>query len=75
MGCTVTDVAIMLNAMKSPFGEVVGHDLPRDYTCFLRRGALKGARIGVDRRLFSAEYFADVTLILLPSRHRRSWPR
>jgi amidase len=62
MGRTVTDVAIMLNAMKSPFGEVVGHALPRDYTCFLKRGALKGARIGVDRRLFSAEYFADVTL-------------
>lgn len=62
MARTVTDVAILLNAMKSPFGEVVGHTLPTDYTTFLRRGALNGARIGVDRRLFSAEYFADLTL-------------
>lgn len=62
MGRTVTDVAIMLNAMTSPFGEVVGHTLPTDYTAFLQRGALRGARIGVDRRLFSADYFADVTL-------------
>lgn len=62
MGRTVTDVALMLNAMKSPFGEVLGHTLPADYTAFLQRGALNGARIGVDRRLFSADYFADVTL-------------
>jgi amidase len=62
MGRTVTDVAIMLNAMVLPFGEVVGHSLPADYTAFLERGALDGARIGVDRRLFSADYFADVTL-------------
>jgi amidase len=62
MGRTVSDVAIMLNAMVSPFGEVVGHTLPSDYTAFLQRGALNGARIGVDRRLFSADYFADVTL-------------
>jgi amidase len=62
MARTVTDVAILLNAMRSPFGEVVGHTLPADYRSFLHRGALNGARIGVDRRLFSADYFADVTL-------------
>jgi amidase len=62
MARTVTDVAILLNAMRSPFGEVVGHTLPADYRTFLQRGALDGARIGVDRRLFSADYFADVTL-------------
>ena len=62
MGRTVTDVAIMLNAMKSPFGDVVGKPLPADYRTFLHRGALKGARIGVDRRLFSADYFADLSL-------------
>jgi amidase len=62
MARTVTDVAILLNAMRSPFGEVVGHSLPADYRTFLQRGALDGARIGVDRRLFSADYFADVTL-------------
>jgi amidase len=62
MARTVTDVAILLNAMRSPFGEVLGQPLPTDYRAFLHRGALNGARIGVDRRLFSADYFADVTL-------------
>ena len=49
---TVTDVAVMLGAMQSPFGAVAGHPLPTDYTQFLRRGALRGARIGVDQRYF-----------------------
>src|SRR4051812_11801835 len=62
MGRTVTDVAIMLNAMVSPFGPVAGHPIPRDYRRFLHRGALKGARIGVDRRLFREDHFADPTL-------------
>jgi amidase len=62
MARSVTDVALLLNAMKSPFGRVKGHDLPRDYTRFLRRGKLKGARIGVDRRLFDTKYFADPDL-------------
>jgi amidase len=62
MGRSVTDVAILLNAMVSPFGAVAGEDIPADYTSFLQRGALAGARIGVDRRVFSADYFADLTL-------------
>ena len=53
---TVTDVAIMLGVMQSPFGEVIGHKLPRDYTKFLRRGALSGARIGIDQPLFHASF-------------------
>ena len=61
MARTVTDVALMLGAMQSPFGEVVGHSLPSDYSTFLRRGALRGARIGVDRRLFDTNppFFSD----------------
>jgi amidase len=62
MARSVTDVALLLNAMKSPFGRVKGHELPHDYTRFLRRGKLKGARIGVDRRLFDVAYFADPDL-------------
>ena len=62
MARSVTDVALLLNAMKSPFGRVKGHELPHDYTRFLRRGKLKGARIGVDRRLFDTKYFADPDL-------------
>jgi amidase len=52
MGRTVTDVAILLGTLQSPFGQVMGRPLPSDYTQFLRRGALNGARIGVDRRFF-----------------------
>jgi amidase len=54
---TVTDAAILLSALKSPFGRVANHQTPRDYTVFLDRGALRGARIGVDRRQFQPEYF------------------
>ncbi len=65
MARSVMDVAIMLNAMRSPFGEVAGefsgqengnHDrgnLPADYTAFVRPGAMAGARIGVDIRWLS----------------------
>lgn len=62
MGRTVTDVATVLNVLRSPFGGVVGHRLPRDYRAFLRRGALRGARIGVDRWLFSGDASADAGL-------------
>jgi amidase len=52
MARTVTDVAILLGALQSPFGEVAGHTVPADYTVFLQRGALDGARIGIDRRFY-----------------------
>jgi len=63
MGRTVSDVATLLNVLVSPFGEVKGRRLPRDYRRFLRRGAIKGKRIGVDRRLFSADHDADPSLV------------
>jgi len=59
MGRSVTDVAILLNALRSPFGPVIGHPLPIDYTLFLRRGALQGARIGRDVRYFDYSYFGS----------------
>ncbi len=59
---TVTDAAIALNVLRSPFGAVRGRRLPRDYRAFLRHGALRGARIGVDRRLFSGDSSADAGL-------------
>ena len=62
MGRTVTDVAIALNALRSPFGPVAGRRVPHDYRVSLRRGALRGARIGVDRRLFSGDESADAGL-------------
>ena len=45
--------------MKSPFGRVVGQPLPADYTQFLRRGALQGARIGRDVRYFDYNYYGS----------------
>ena len=65
---TVADAALMLNALKSPFGPVKGHKLPRDYTKFLKRGSLKGARIGVDRLEFQEDYFAVPELNLVTER-------
>lgn len=58
MARTVRDVAVLLNVMKSPFGPVAGHPLPDDYTAFLDANGLVGARIGIERRLFSPDYFA-----------------
>jgi amidase len=59
MGRSVTDVAILLGVLQSPFGSVVGHPLPSDYTQFLKRGALNGARIGRDVRFFDYSYFGS----------------
>ena len=52
MGRTVTDVAVLLGVLQSPSGRVAQHTLPRGYTQFLRRGALAGKRIGIDRRFY-----------------------
>jgi amidase len=60
---TVTDVAIMLGVMQSPFGEVIGHTVPSDYTRFLQVGSLRGARIGIDSRYFSHAYGGEHDLV------------
>jgi amidase len=63
MARTVTDVAILLGVMQTPFGPVLGHALPTDYTQFLKRGALDGARIGVDQRYFTPAFGGEPDLI------------
>jgi Asp-tRNA(Asn)/Glu-tRNA(Gln) amidotransferase A subunit family amidase len=60
---TVTDVAILLGVMQTPFGPAAGHTLPSDYTGFLQRGALDGARIGVDTRYFTADFGGEPDLV------------
>jgi amidase len=60
---TLTDAAIMLGVMQTPFGAAAGQPLPQDYTVFLQRGALKGARIGVDERYFTPDYGGEPDLI------------
>jgi amidase len=59
MGRSVTDVAILLGTLKSPFGPVIGHPVPDEYTHFLRRGSLQGARIGRDVRYFDYSYYGS----------------
>lgn len=51
---TVTDVAIMLGVMQTPTS---------DYTPFLQRGALNGARIGIDQRYFTEDYGGEPDLV------------
>jgi amidase len=54
MARSVTDVAILLGIMQTPFGAV-----PSDYTQFLQRGSLQGKRIGRDVRYFNYNYFGS----------------
>ena len=62
---TVVDAAILLGAMQSPFGEVEGHALPGDYTQYLHRGALRDARIGVDRKYFTWDFGGEPDIVPL----------
>jgi amidase len=55
MARTVQDVATLLNVLAEPTFN--GQKTP-DYTQFLQKDALKGARIGIERRLFLEEFFA-----------------
>src|SRR6202011_4462989 len=59
MARSVTDVAILLGVVQSPFGEVTGHSVPSDYTQFLQRGSLQGKRIGRDTRYFDYSYYGS----------------
>src|SRR5438046_2199044 len=59
MARSVTDIAILLGVLQSPFGEVIGHDLPSDYTQFLDPNALDGAVIGRDVRFFDYSYYGS----------------
>jgi amidase len=59
MGRSVTDVAILLSTMQTPFGAVAGQPLPSDYTQFLQLGSLQGKRIGRDVRFFDYNYFGS----------------
>ena len=49
--------------MRSPFGPVLGHNLPGDYTSFLQRGALNGKRIGMDSLYFTADFGGEDDLV------------
>jgi amidase len=55
---TVTDTAILLGVLQTPSA-----DVPHDYTQFLRRGALQGARIGIDQKYFTHAFGGEGDLI------------
>src|SRR5216117_4518308 len=59
MARSVTDVAILLGVLQSPFGEVLGHQLPSDYAQFLDPNALDGVVIGRDVRFFDYSYYGS----------------
>ena len=59
MARSVTDVAILLGTMQTPFGAVAGQSVPSDYTQFLQRGSLQGKRIGRDTRYFDYSYYGS----------------
>ena len=65
---TVTDAAILLGVLQSPFGPVAGQTVPTDYTPFLQRGALRGKRIGVDQRYFTEDYGGEPDLVAVAQR-------
>ena len=56
MARTVTDAALLLNVLRSPFGEVRRHRLPHDYTACLNPKALKGARLAYDHRYVEGDF-------------------
>ena len=62
MARSVTDIAILLNVLRSPFGPVQGFTPPHDYTKFLDQHALRGARIGVDRRYFHPRFGGEADI-------------
>src|SRR5437867_3253566 len=68
MARTVTDVAILLGGLQTPFGAVAGAGLPQDYTQFLRRGSLRGARIGVDRKFFTLDFGGEPPFVEVAER-------
>ena len=55
---TVTDAAILLGIIQTPMDGV-----PPDYTRYLKRGSLQGARIGMDKRYFTRPYGGELDLI------------
>src|SRR5207245_4596508 len=59
MGGSGTDVAILLGGLQSPWGAVLGPQLPSDYTKFLDPNALDGAVIGRDVRFFDYSYYGS----------------
>jgi amidase len=60
---TVRDAALLLGALRTPFGPVSGFQLPADYMAFLQRGSLLNKRIGIDRRYFTPDYGGEPDLI------------
>ena len=64
MGRTVTDVALLMNALagvdaRDPAGAAAANKTPSDYAAFLKADALKGKRIGVLRQAMGSHPDTD----------------
>ncbi len=53
---TVRDAALLLDAIRVPGTQVLGHAVPRTYTEFLDAGALAGARLAYDHRYVEGDF-------------------
>jgi amidase len=64
---SVSDAAILLDAIRVPGRTVLGHSVPRTYTEFLDKGALAGARLAYDHRYVEGDFGPgdDATLVVV----------
>jgi amidase len=53
---SVRDAAILLDAIRVPGTHVLGQSVPRTYTEFLDKGALRGARLAYDHRYVEGDF-------------------
>ncbi|MBK5331269.1 MAG: hypothetical protein JJD93_04825 [Ilumatobacteraceae bacterium] len=53
---SVSDAAILLDAIRVPGSSVLGQPVPRTYTAFLDRHALDGARLAYDHRYVEGDF-------------------
>jgi amidase len=53
---SVSDAALLLDAIRVPGHHVHGHRVPRTYTHYLKRDGLKGARLAYDQRYVNGTY-------------------
>ena len=53
---SVRDAALLMDAIRVPGSWVMGHRVPRSYTNFLDKRALKGAKLAYDRRYVQGDF-------------------
>ena len=64
---SVRDAALLLDAIRVPGNRVLGQPVPRTYTDFLDKGALKGSRLAYDHRYVEGDFgpHDEATLVVV----------